>query len=103
MGVDLVARYQVASYVNLGLELNAIHTKKDVDYDGNYSRPAVSMVDNTENTGLTSVSLSPGIQYRIPDSNGSVELKYQKPVYQYVNGYQQVLDSRWLVTGSWAW
>lgn len=103
MGVDLIARYQVASYVNLGLELNTIHTKKDVDHDGKYSRPATSMVDNTENTGLTSVSISPGIQYRIPKTNGSVELKYQKPVYQYVNGYQQVLDGRWLVTGSWAW
>lgn len=103
LGVDLIGRYQVASFVNLGLELNAIRTARDVDHDGNYSRPAMSMVDNPANTGLTSVLLSPGIQYKIPKSGGALELKYQHPVYQNVNGFQQVLDGRWLATGSWAW
>ena len=102
-GVDLVGRYQASNYINLGLELNMINTQKDKDHDGNYSRPAVSMVDNTEYTGLTSIALSPGIQYKIPNSPGSLELKYQKPIYQDVNGYQQVLDQRWMLTGSWAW
>ena len=103
LGVDLVTRYQATNYVNLGLELNMIKTQKDKDHDGNYSRPATSMVDNTENTGLTSISLTPGIQFKIPNSPASVDLKYQRPIYQDVNGYQQVLDERWMVTGSWAW
>lgn len=102
-GVDLIARYSTSSYVNLGIELNMIKTQQDRDYDGNYSRPAMSMVDNPAYTGLTSVSLSPGIQYRIPDTSGSVEVKYQHPIYQDVNGYQQVLDGRWLLTGSLSW
>jgi len=102
-GLDLIARYSATNYVNLGMELNMIKTQKDEDHDGQYSRPTMSMVDNTDYTGLTSISLSPSIQYRIPDTTGSVELKYQHPVYQDVNGYQQVLDGRWLVTGSVAW
>jgi len=102
-GVDLVARYSTSNTVNLGVELNMIKTQEDRDYDGNYSRPSMSMVDNTAYTGLTSVLLSPGIQYRIPETTGSLEVKYQHPVYQKVNGYQQVLDGRWLVTGSVSW
>jgi len=102
-GIDLSARYQVAPYVNLGLDVNAIHTEKDDDHDGKYSRPGMSMVDNTDYTGLTSVSITPGIQFKIPDSNGSMELKYQLPIYQDVNGYQQVLDQRWLATIAWSW
>jgi hypothetical protein len=103
IGVDLIARYQTAPYINLGIELNAIKTQKDTDHDGNYSRPTMSMLDNTDYTGLTSVLISPGIQFKIPNSPGSLELKYQRPIYQNVNGYQQVLDSRWLVTGAWSW
>lgn len=103
LNLDLIARYQVSSYTNLGLALNAIHANQDVDHDGLYSRPATSMADNTDNTGLTSVFLSPSIQYKIPNTGGNVELKYQRPVYQNVNGYQQVVDSRWLATMSWAW
>jgi hypothetical protein len=102
-GLDLLARYQVSSYINLGVELNIIHAAKDTDHDGRFSRPMMSMVDNVDNTGLTSVMLAPGIQFKIPDTRGSLELKYQKPIYQDVNGYQQVLDSRWLATTAWAW
>ena len=99
-GIDLVMRYQTTNYVNLGIELNMIKTQQDTDHDGKYSRPLVSMVDNTAYTGLTSVLLTPGVQFRIPETTGSIEVKYQTPVYQKVNGYQQVLDARWLVTGS---
>lgn len=103
IGMDLIARHQTTSYLNLGIELNMIKTAQDKDHDGQYSRPAVSMVDNTAYTGLTSVSITPGIQYKFPNSSASVDLKYQRPVYQDVNGYQQVLDERWLVTGAWTW
>ena len=101
VGVDLMIRHQVSSYFNLGVELNAIHTAKDKDHDGRYSRN--TMLDNVDNTGLTSVSITPGIQYKIPNSGGSVGIKYQRPIYQDVNGFQQVLDERLLLTLNWAW
>ena len=101
VGIDLMVRHQLSSYFNLGVEINAIHTDKDKDHDGKYSR--ATMLDDVNNTGLTSVSITPGIQYRIPDTGGSVELKYQRPVHQDVRGYQQVLDERVLLTVSWAW
>ena len=99
---DLAARYQVANYVNLGLELNGIHAAKDKDHGGKYSKPATSMLDNTDNTGLDSLFVSPVVQVKIPNSGGSAELKYQIPVYQDVEGYQQVVDWRVLATLSWA-
>lgn len=102
LSADLIARYQAANYINLGLELNGIHAGKDKDHDGKYSRPATSMVDNTDNTGLTSVFLSPYLQMKIPKTGGSAELKYQHPVYQDVNGHQQVTDRRILTSISWA-
>jgi hypothetical protein len=99
---DLSARYQVASYVNLGVELNGIHAEKDSDHGGKYSKPATSMVDNTENTGIDSVFVSPVVQVKIPDTGGSAELKYQLPVYQNAEGFQQVVDWRVLASVSWA-
>lgn len=102
-GLDLISRYQISNYTNLGLELNAIYAAKDKDHEGKYSRPTLSMPDNTENTGLTSVFLSPALQFKIPNTGGSFELKYQHPLRQDVNGYQQVVDARWLVSLSWAW
>ena len=101
VGMDLMLRKQVSAYFNVGVELNAIHTAQDKDYDGNYTRN--TMPDNVNNTGLTSVSLTPGIQYKIPNSGGSVGIKYQRPIYQDVRGYQQVLDERLLLTLNWAW
>jgi hypothetical protein len=102
VNLDLIARYQLDNYTNVGLALNAIYAGKDKDHDGLYSRPATSMVDNTENTGLTSYFITPSFQYKIPNTGGNIELKYQVPVYQDVNGYQQVTDSRWMATVSWA-
>jgi outer membrane putative beta-barrel porin/alpha-amylase len=99
---DLAARYQVADYVNVGLELNGIHAARDTDHGGKYSKPATSMLDNVENTGLDSIFISPAVQVKIPDTGGSAELKYQRPVYQDVRGYQQVVDWRVLATVAWA-
>jgi hypothetical protein len=99
---DLIARYQVAPFVNLGIELNGIHTAKDTDHDGKFSMPLTSMLDNTENTGLDSIFLTPSVQVKIPRTVGSAELKFQVPVYQDVNGFQQVLDWRVLANVSWA-
>lgn len=98
---DFIARYQVGNYVNLGLELNGVHAGKDQDHDGKYSRPATSMVDNTDNTGINSLLMIPGLQVKIPGTGGSAEVKYQRPVYQDANGDQQVLDWRVLTTVVW--
>jgi hypothetical protein len=102
LGADIITRYQVAPYVNLGLDLNAIMTEQDDDHDGKYSQPATSMIDNVDYTGLTSVLVAASIQFKFPDTGGSAELKYQVPVYQDVEGYQQVLDNRILASVSWA-
>lgn len=99
---DLSARYQAANYVNLGVELNGIHAAGDKDHGGKYSKPATSMIDNVDNTGLDSIFISPVVQVKIPDTGGSAELKYQLPVYQDVNGFQQVVDWRVLASVAWA-
>jgi len=103
LNLDLIARYQVSNYFNLGLAVNAIYAGNDRDHDGLYSQEATSMVDNTNNTGLRSYFVTPSVQYKIPNTGGNLELKYQLPVYQNVHGYQQVTDSRWMATLSWAY
>ena len=99
--LDLIARYQALDYVNLGLELNGIYAGKDTDHDGRYSRPETSLVDNTDNTGIKSVFVSPGIQVKIPGTGGNFGLKLQIPIYQSANGTQQVLDMRTLASLAW--
>lgn len=98
---DLISRYQVANYVNVGVDLNAVHARGDEDRDSRYSRPATSMVDNADNTGLTAVYVSPAVQFKIPATGGSMEIKYQMPVHQDVEGYQQVIDRRLFATLTW--
>ncbi len=101
LSLDLVARYQAANYVNIGLDINAMHAEKDVDHDGKYTRRATSMADNPDYTGLDSIFITPVVQAKIPSTGGSVELKYQIPVYQDVNGFQQVVDWRLFATLVW--
>jgi len=99
--IDLAAKYQATQYVNLGVEVNAVHAEQDKDHDGKYSNPVRSMIDNPDFTGLDSVFVSPVVQVKIPNSGGSAEFKYQVPVYQDVNGFQQVIDWRALATVVW--
>jgi hypothetical protein len=91
---DVSAAYQALGFLNVGVAINALHTGKDDDSDDQYSRPLTSMVDNTVNTGLTSVLVSPFVQVKAPGTPLSAEVKFQTPLYQDVNGYQQVLDWR---------
>ncbi len=98
---DLSARYQAASFLNLGLEVNGIHAEKDDDHDGRFTQADTSLVDNPENTGLDSIFVSPFVQAKLPGTGGSVELKYQLPVYQDVNGFQQVVNWRALASLTW--
>ena len=99
---DLSAKYQAADYINVGVELNGIHAAKDIDHDGAFSvAAATSMADNPEYTGLTSIFVSPVVQAKLPGTGGSAEFKYQLPLYQDVNGFQQVVDWRALATVTW--
>lgn len=98
---DLIARYQVHKFVNLGLDLNGIYAGKDIDHDSRYSAPTTSLADDTSNTGLVSVLLSPVVQVKLPKSGGSAELKLQVPIYQNTNGEQLVLD--WRAIGRLSW
>lgn len=100
--LDLIARYQVANYVNMGLEMNGLYAAKDKDYDGKYSRPDAALVDNITNTGIKSVYMSPSLQFKIPEKPASIDVKYQLPVYQDANGIQQVIDRRLLLSIAFA-
>lgn len=102
LSLDLIGRYRAVKYVSPGVELNGLYMGKDRDHDGKYSRPEESLLDNTDNTGITSLSITPTIQVNIPKTGGSLDLKFQKPLYQHVNGIQQVVDWRAVVSLVWA-
>lgn len=101
IGVDAVARYLAASAVRIGLGLSLLNTGKDTDHDGNYTS-STSMIDNTDNTGLIALYLTPEVQIAIPGTGGSFSLAFQQPIYQKVNGTQQVMDWRVLASIGWA-
>lgn len=101
VALDLIARYPLNKYVSPGIELNNLYTGKDNDHNDKYSREETSLLDNTDNTGLTSVSLTPSAQVKIPGTSVSIDFKFQKPIYQNVRGTQQVLD--WRATGAIVW
>ncbi len=101
LGIDAVARYQAAGAVRIGLGLNFLNTGKDTDHDKKYTSPT-SMIDNTDNTGLTALYLTPELQLAIPGTGGSLSLAFQQPIYQKVNGTQQVMDWRLLAAIGWA-
>lgn len=101
LSYNLSGSYQVAKYVNAGLELTGFHTGKDSDSEGRYSNPMISMADDTDNTGLDSILIAPLVQVKIPGTGGSIGIKTKLPIYQRVNGYQQVLD--WRVSTALTW
>ena len=101
LAYEVSARYQALNYVNVGVDLSGVRVASDIDHDGRYSAPATSMVDNPANTGLDSVFIAPVVQVKLPGTGGSGELKYQVPIYQDVNGIQQVMDYRVLGSVSW--
>ena len=97
----LIARYPLTNYVNPGIKLNGLYAGQDTDHDGKYSRPDVSLLDNPDNTGIISLAISTSVQALIPKTGGSVNLKFQKPIYQNVRGTQQVAD--WSAMASVVW
>ncbi len=102
VSADVIARYKALQAFSLGLGLNFIHAAKDKDHDGKFSKPATSMIDNTENTGITAFYLSPELRVKFLNTGGSFLIRYQKPIYQHVNGIQQVVDWRAMTALTWA-
>jgi hypothetical protein len=102
VSLDLVTRYQVTNYLIPGIELNGFYAGKDIDHDDRYSRPDESLLDNTDNTGFFSLSVTPSIQIKIPKTGVSIDFKFQKPIYQNVRGIQQVTDWRAMAAVVWA-
>ncbi len=102
LSLDFIARYQVTNYIIPGLELNGLYADQNTDHDGKYSHPDESLLDNTDNTGITSLSVSPSILIKIPKTGGSIDLKFQRPVYQNAQGTQQVVDWRAMASIVWA-
>ncbi len=100
LSADIVSRYQLFNYINIGLEVNGVYAGKDKDHDSRFTTNT-ALLDDTSNTGLFAVYVTPAIQIKIPNTGGSFEIKYQQPVYQYANGIQQVID--WRVFASLTW
>ena len=96
--VDLNAVYNVSSYLNVGLEAQYIKTDKDSDPKSYYSNPAMSMLDNVDNTGLESILGGVRFQYKVPNAPVSYDVLIQRPLEQDVNGTQQVMDERTIIS-----
>lgn len=101
ISADLTVRYQVLSSINLGLGLNFLHAGRDKDHDNKYSKPDTSLIDNTDNTGITAFYFSPEVQIKFLNTGGSMLLRFQKPIYQNVNGIQEVVDWRAMASLIW--
>ena len=102
ISLDLIGRYRVTEYFYPGLELNGFYAGQDTDHDGKYSRRDVSLLDNPDNTGITSLAITPAIQVKVPKTGCNIDLKFQQPLYQDVRGTQQVVDWRAMAAIIWA-
>ena len=101
ISLDLIGRYRVTDYFYPGLELNGFYAGQDTDHDGKYSRRDVSLLDNPDNTGITSLAITPAIQVKVPKTGCNIDLKFQQPLYQDVRGTQQVVDWRAMAAIVW--
>ncbi|MFZ3065062.1 MAG: hypothetical protein WA277_07265 [Nitrospirota bacterium] len=100
LSADVISRYQLFNYINIGLEVNGVYAGKDKDHDNRFTTNT-ALLDDISNTGLFAVYVTPAIQVKIPNTGGSLEIKYQQPIYQNANGIQQVID--WRVFASFTW
>ncbi|OIO74744.1 MAG: hypothetical protein AUJ57_01650 [Zetaproteobacteria bacterium CG1_02_53_45] len=102
LNYDLSARYRVTSAFNVKLDLNGVASELD-STDGTidavagptvvaYQNVMGNVLDNVANTGLNSLFISPGFQWVVGDGY-AVSGEYRIPVYQNVNGIQQVTDN----------
>ncbi len=94
------ARYRLTSAFNLKFDLDGVHTGHD-STDGTidpatglvaYQNPAISMADNTANTGVDSLFGALGFQW-IASPSIILSGEYRLPIRQRANGVQQVTDN----------
>ena len=100
LNYDISTRYRLTSKFNVKLDINGIKSEQD-STDGTidtasgkvaYQNVNGNVLDNVANTGLHSIFLSPGFQW-VLDHGYHVSGEYRVPVYQDVNGIQQVTDN----------
>lgn len=110
LSIDITAKHRLTDLFNAWLALNYIHAdsdKTDGSIDAqtgkvNYQDSMMSMIDNVANTGLESYFLTPGIEFK-PSAGSSWSFKASAkiPVYQDVNGVQQVTDDWYLINANY--
>lgn len=98
--VEMGARWQAFSSLNLGLGVTGLATEPDRDFGGKY-RKAGSVADDPVNTGLRAFSAAAELQLKLPGTGGHASAKGTLPFWQDVNGIQQVLD--WRLESSLGW
>ncbi|HEY6010182.1 MAG TPA: transporter [Nitrospirota bacterium] len=98
MAINVSGKYAVVKEFNITAGLTYLDVGRASDPDGRYYNPATnsSLMDDPANTGGKSLWFSPGIQL-FPVKNGMIDLKYQVPVRETVNGVQLVSSYRYLV------
>jgi len=100
LNYDLSARYRIASTFNIKLDMNGVWAGSDssngtIDAPSGkiaYQNPMMSIIDNTANTGINSIFLSPGFQW-VASPSIILSGEYRIPVYQNTRGTQQVTDN----------
>lgn len=99
LDLDSSFRWRTSSEFNLKLDLHGIFRGQD-QTDGTrdpqtglvaYQNPEASMIDNVQNTGITSLFLAPGFQWQ-PSADVVVSGEYRIPLAQNARGIQQVID-----------
>jgi len=107
LNYDLSARYRITSRFNVKVDMNGVWSGRDsTDGTRDPAKPAMvayqnpmSLIDNVANTGLNSIFISPGFQW-VATPNFILSGEYRIPVYQNVNGIQQVTDNWYFVRAS---
>lgn len=99
LDLDSSLRWHTAPEFDLKLDLHGIFRGQD-QTDGTrdpqtgmvaYQNPEASMIDNVQNTGITSLFLAPGFHWE-PGSDVVVSGEYRIPLAQNARGVQQVID-----------
>ncbi len=100
LNYDISTRYRLTSKFNIKLDLNGVKSAQD-STDGTidaatgkiaYQNVNGNVLDNVDNTGLHSIFISPGFQW-VLDDGYNISGEYRVPIYQHVNGIQQVTDN----------
>lgn len=98
--LELGARWQAFSLLNVGFSVTGLATEPDRDFGGAYSKKG-SIADDVANTGLRALSGALELQAKIPGTGGHAGMKATLPLWQDANGVQEVLD--WRLEGSVGW